>query len=497
MLLTLKKLVKRGLLAAAIVTMNSSPALAQDAPNITPLTPAQPEESIDEFQITPDNQHVVYIATDPVVGNQVLFRAPLAGGTPQSLTPLTNPNRRVFDFQISPDGRFVIYRGRILSDDITELFKVPINGGESVRLSSPSDRRNVRNLILSNDGKFAVYQVPTNQLSRDRLFSVAIDGGNLVELSENLSNSLGPSIVKIDPTSQRVVFTARVSNFSLRGLFSVPIDSTSLTTLFREDRVAFHIGSQFVFSPDGAFVAFGVGANTFQAAQQVFTVPVDQPNGVKAISEFFNDGVIFDFLVSRDGRNIFLQGRLNPGPVQLFRLPFDGSAAPQLISQAFASDRIGVRGLSLSPDGEKVLYRADPRLRNVLGLFSLDITSGDLVELFAAQSDDLEVEDFRVSLDGRQAVFQLKDSTGSPTQFQLFRVPLSRGDAMPISPVLPEFDEEGPAEYAISPNGKIAVFRAPDASRLFATSLQEPEQSNEELCFPIVTQNQKVAVVCL
>ena len=89
------------------------------------------------FQISPDGSNVVYLA-DQMDNVVEVFSVPIEGGTVITLNGALTTDGfggDVQDFKISPDGTHVVYLADQITDGFIELFSVPINGGTAVRLN--------------------------------------------------------------------------------------------------------------------------------------------------------------------------------------------------------------------------------------------------------------------------------------------------------------------------------------------------------------------------
>lgn len=96
-----------------------------------PLVLNLPPQSVADFALTPDQQHVVY-ASYSHPGEWALFRVPLAGGTAIVLDELPGLGYPEF-FQVSPDSSFVNYVSQPESIGTRELFAVPLDASKVAR----------------------------------------------------------------------------------------------------------------------------------------------------------------------------------------------------------------------------------------------------------------------------------------------------------------------------------------------------------------------------
>jgi len=107
---------------------------------------------------------------------------------------------------------------------------------------------------------------------------------------------------------------------------------------------------------------------------------------------------------------------------ELFSVPLDGSADPVRLHAPLAAGR-AVSSFQISPDGARVVFRADLLVKGRIDLFSVP-TDGRFApqKLDGAVHPLGDVTDFAISPDGRTVVYRANVS-GAP-QYDLFSVPV-------------------------------------------------------------------------
>ncbi|MEM8533521.1 MAG: hypothetical protein AAGF95_21955 [Chloroflexota bacterium] len=157
-----------------------------------------------QIEISTDNRYVVYrlgLSDD-------LFSVPITGGTS---TKLNDEQQVVFPFQISPDNQYIVY----LSNSPTSgWYSVPITGGASVRIGDTESLTQI-----SSDGSYIVVATIKGQL-----YSIPVNGGTSTVLNEDLlpGFELGHANFRISPNGKQVVFIAAQGTGAV-GLFNIPI----------------------------------------------------------------------------------------------------------------------------------------------------------------------------------------------------------------------------------------------------------------------------------
>ncbi|KAA3664299.1 MAG: hypothetical protein DWQ04_06445 [Chloroflexi bacterium] len=96
---------------------------------------------VTDFQISPNNSLVVYLADQNILSNFELFVVDITGpgNLAEQLHLPLGSNRDVNDFLISPDSLWVLYRADAASDDLWELFRASLTvpSTPNVRINMP------------------------------------------------------------------------------------------------------------------------------------------------------------------------------------------------------------------------------------------------------------------------------------------------------------------------------------------------------------------------
>lgn len=117
------------------------------------------------FQLSPDQQKIVFIVQNPTSGDRALFSSNL-DGTDKNQLEQASP-RKVQSFIISPDNSTVIYSA-MLNDNSVNLYSAPIDTGNIITLHSATIAgEQVRTFELSDDGSNLFYQTLVNFRGRD------------------------------------------------------------------------------------------------------------------------------------------------------------------------------------------------------------------------------------------------------------------------------------------------------------------------------------------
>ncbi|MFK7800066.1 MAG: putative Ig domain-containing protein [Anaerolineae bacterium] len=121
-------------------------------------------EVIESVKLTADGQTVVYRLDQDTTGVYELYSVPITGGKITKLNPPMVDGGNVSseyvyigrDFDITPDNARVIYIADQEIDDVYELFSVPIHGGDAKKMNAPLDELSDVSIFSgSNDFQFS------------------------------------------------------------------------------------------------------------------------------------------------------------------------------------------------------------------------------------------------------------------------------------------------------------------------------------------------------
>ncbi len=198
--------------------------------------------------------------------------------------------------------------------------------------------------------------------------SVSAQGFSTPELFDDATRR------RFTPSGERLVYTKRVSTgfgSSHEVLYAVPTDDpfadVQLATQSDDDTVP-----DFALTADGQEVVFLLGQGS-AVPFQLYVTAVDGSGSPTLLAGTSHAG---EFLLTMD-RVVFVAEQ-TPGVLELFSAPVDGSSAATKLSGAMTTGGNVVtegagrrRALTITPDGQTVLYVADQDVDEVFELFSV------------------------------------------------------------------------------------------------------------------------------
>lgn len=453
-------------------------------------------ENIDDdfFQISRDGQRVVFLATQSL--NSELFSVPINGGAVTQLNPnLVEGGNVTIDgavsrplspFQISFDSQRVVYVADQISDQVFELFSVPIDGGAAVRLNADlvdggdvAISGSAPEFQISPDGQRVIYIADQNQNNMFELFSVPIGGGVApVRLNPNFSSTNSDiREFQISPDSQRVVYLADQNSDDTFELFSVSIAGGGLERL-NSNLVALGDVDLFQISPDSQRVVYRADQNVF-GDNELFSASitggnVTRLNGVLAVSGG-NSSDVELFQISPNSQRVVYRADQNINDTfELFSVSINGNNSPTRLNSNITNGGDVLSQFEISPNSQRVVYLADQNTNNDFELFSVLISGGLVTRLNSANTSiastqflsSLPSNAFDISPDGQRVIYLANFSGGTG---QLFSTSVSGGNTVRIDSATPG---NVPPDFQISPDSQRVLFSSESFPRdLFSVTI--------------------------
>ncbi len=313
-----------------------------------------------EFQVAPNGSRVLYRADQDVDGVVELFSVSIDGGVPLELNGLLAAGGNVGpNFRISPGGSRVLYWADQDEDEVFELFSVPLDGSQApVQVNGP--------LVLGGDVQFTPTFLPAE------------------------------AFAPMTPDGSRVLYVADQEQDELFELYSAPIDGSEPAVKLSAVLVP---GGDVVLStppfgpnpiwpqvsPDGSSAVYRADQEADDVIE-LYSVPLDGSRAPLKLNQPLGPaGDVFSALVSPDGAWVLYVASLDAfGPGELFRVPLPGRRLETRRLQGPGRVRLNVHldpfesvsRVSISPDGSRVLYQANPSGGDSDELFSVPVNGG-------------------------------------------------------------------------------------------------------------------------
>ncbi len=305
--------------------------------------PLVPHGSISWFTISPDSRRVICTATGRGEEARELYSVPI-GGPPGAAVRLSRPiprDSRLGQFQVTPDGTKVVFEVAQMESgtfSIDEVYSVPLEGPAeaAVRLNpslDPSLRIRSEGQIMA-DGKWVVYQLAAIDAHFGSLYGFPLAGPPEAAVRLDCpGDGLGASsFFTLAPDSERLVYmTGEIARQNDEGvwfryrLMSAPLRAPDgVCTRLSPDDLEIGGGS-LAISPDSSLVVYTAGNRSVPEASPLYLSPIT-------------------------------------GPAEATRDLFGGMASAG-----------GVQRFQFTPDGDRVVFVADPEINQTHELYSVEI----------------------------------------------------------------------------------------------------------------------------
>jgi Tol biopolymer transport system component len=380
----------------------------------------------------------------------VLLASAGAAQTVKLNGPLSQPVAgEVKFFLVGATGSRVVYFADQETVQKNELYGAPLDGSAAaVKLNPPfsSALKIGYGPVLSADGSKVVFLLGT--FSFATLHAVPTDGSAAaVALASIAIEDINNFQPALSPDGQWVVYRETGSSFDLS---SVPADGSQPPIVLSSGAYV----ALFAISSDSARVVFlGAGG--------LFSVPIDGSAGPVQVNGPLvpGGGVDTHFLLSPDGARVVYRADQDTDEVfELYSAPIDGSAAPVKLNPPLVSGSVGVvydGSVAISANSRRVVFLAEQSGQTEL--YGVPIDGGASVKLSGPLAPDRDVSRFVLTPDSRRALF-LADRDADE-EMELFMAPIT-GSAGPVQLNSPLVAGGDVLELAVAPDSEHAVYRA-------------------------------------
>lgn len=390
--------------------------------------------AVADYAITPNNVHVVYIAPqdDPDVNE--LYVVPIDGPASSSKKlnlPLTGGN--VLDFQISADSQFVVFRAVSGEEEEIELFIAPISANQAaIKLNDP----------LTNGGDVTAYQISPDPAHPGivyladqhennvfELFSVTIDGSSAVQLNGPLTTNGSVSAFQISPSNGYVVYLANQEDSQVNELYRTTLTNDVASPVKLNPPLA--LGgdvSEFSISADGQFIVY-LADQDVNDRLELYSVETSGTalDGTKLNGALVtSSGTVMEYQISPDADRVVYRAVQQTGDViELYSVPITGPSSASVKINSPLTENGHVAAFDISSDGEWVVYKADQDEPFEMELYGVQIfgPTGSAVKLNSSLTNNGDVNSFSITADSRWVYYLADQDQNDVTE--LFRAPLA------------------------------------------------------------------------
>lgn len=223
------------------------------------------------FQLSPNQQKVVFIVQDPTSGDRALFSSNL-DGTINNQLEQPSP-RKVQSFTISPDNNTVVYSA-MLNDNSVNLYSAPINTGNIITLHSAIIAgEQVREFELSDDGSDLFYRTLVNFRGRElgALYRYRFGASS----PQTLLTPVRVFVSDFEIVDTNTVLASYGPDFDQTKLYSININTSVSTQISASDDI-----ENYSLSPNKDKVFLVEKANG-ESSNALFRIMLDDSNRTK------------------------------------------------------------------------------------------------------------------------------------------------------------------------------------------------------------------------
>jgi dipeptidyl aminopeptidase/acylaminoacyl peptidase len=178
------------------------------------------------FGITPNSQHVVYLADESVDEVFMLYAANADGSSSSSwplITVLVPSYADVHGFRITPNSLGVVFKADLIVDEKVDLFSVPITGATPTHLSPGMHADgDVSGFLITPNSQGVVFLGNAIDPGKDELFAATITGSYLTRLNADLPAGGNVMDFIISPNNQGVIYLADQETAGTFNIYAVP-----------------------------------------------------------------------------------------------------------------------------------------------------------------------------------------------------------------------------------------------------------------------------------
>lgn len=375
--------------------------------------PSEPESAL--FNITSDNQFVIFPTNvnGPVAD---IYRVPLDGSEPPTITVSIETHPGGLAYTITPDGQTIVYLEGNGSGQ-TNIYAKPITGGPSTPLDEGLANGEIYDFALSPSGNHVTYVLVGSDKSTQRIV-IPVTGG-----TPTIVNPTGTSVYEFEATFAESANTLffRVSTENDSRIYRVPLTGGSAVAVTPPSRSVY---DDFQLSSDEQYLLYREFENGTHTLQRL-TV---SDNTIAPVTTIEGQGNTIFFNVAEEAPIAFIQSSVFVSPTYtathssaVFAPPSSAILLATLTGEGFPN---AFAETQATRDGETLVIRQGAF--NTQGsLYSVaGDGSADPVPLFA----EAEVRDFFIADNQQEVFFQTRNATGAT----YYKTPIGGGTLTPL-----------------------------------------------------------------
>ncbi len=391
------------------------------------------DRDVNNFRISPDASRVVYTAdrdTNNVTELYSVLKADIFMLHNKLNDSLVAGGHVFQNFQISEDSNHVIYLADQDTDEQNELYTVPIGGGVVKKLNfglvADGD---VQQFKLSND--FVIYKADELVDGKNELFRVPVGDGTRTKMNADMGDDQDVWQFEIyrdsnDSSNDYVIYRADQDTDEVWELYSVNLPNSATRTKLSGDLPdGANVSTQFDVSPNGQHVVFRANRSDVDV-HELYVTPIGGGPIIKRNDPLVAGGNVSSFTIAPDSsRIVYWADQQVDGKSHLYSVPLVGGAVAVSsgASVKLSDDLVesgSIANYSFTPDSSRVLYKADVFVQGQYDLFSVPSTGGMVQQVNGSLTAEGEITDYLVTPDSNHIIYRADQNIDE--QFELFSV---------------------------------------------------------------------------
>lgn len=353
-------------------------------------------------------KRVVFLHTDePADHARELYSVPVDGSLPavrlSKDLPVGPVLGDVFGCDFSPRGDWVVYEADGDIDGLFELYVASTSGRKPTRKLNGALEPVVWLRRYHPDGERIAFHASAPGASELLPYLARLDGTAPPAILGGpypAGRSVGVSAFTDGGT--RMLLTGDLDTAGRRELYNAPVEGGAPRFKLNHALVGNEDVWNVLLSPDGLRVVYMVSPHAAPQSQRIWSVPLDRSEEPVALSQV-GDGSLNDLSISPDGQHVVY--RAFASSHELYGVPIDGSQPRTLLSPPLGSG--AVTEYVIAPDSSRVVFlesTSTPSLRSVPPSGGTPVTLNPALGLWSYLSGGLVSSDSAAvvfSADGR------------------------------------------------------------------------------------------------
>jgi hypothetical protein len=472
------------------------------------LTAPSTLAEIRDFQVTPNNEVVVFTAEQDGGDQFLLFAARLDGttGVPVQQANIPNADGDVREFEVTPDSSEVLFRGDLLVNEQNDLFATNINAPDNIRQNAPRGSTNPTQLNptftdpnsdvdafeISPDGNTVAF-VADPVFGTEQLLTFS-SGNGVTNLTPSIvdgggvrSRADGDNDPSLRFFGNQIAFLGELNLPQVAELFTVPLSGNAGPVRINQNlAIGGFVGEgDYLIAPDSSRVLFTHTISDISKGELFSAVPDDsssptlietgiQPSDSISLQQIASDSSRVVYRIDQDLDDLYGNYRSTRGgsisspvrPQLIGSANLDGTNVTTLADNSFTSHTF--RDIRFTPDNLNITYRRDEESGAGDEIAMTPATGGSTVVLNDHLTTGGDVIDYAITSDSQTMVYRADQEEDNVLRLYSVPVPQSgssgRNGALSTELTPNVTGSQDVNGFIITPDGQTVVYESDERS---------------------------------